>query len=110
MKNIEMEKELYERHAGMCRVFSHPTRLQIINALRGRDMSVTDLAQELGVSIGNLSQHLTLMRSVRILRSRKEGQKVYYGIENQRMLDAFDILREVLLATMEHESDLVKRI
>jgi ArsR family transcriptional regulator len=105
-----MEKELYERHADMCRVFSHPTRLQIINILRDEEMSVTKLANELEVSIGNLSQHLALMKSVHILRARKDGQRIYYSIENPRMLDAFDILRDVLITSIEHETDLVKRL
>jgi len=37
----DIEKKIYEYHAEMCKVFSHPTRLEIINTLRENEMNVT---------------------------------------------------------------------
>src|SRR3972149_9778319 len=91
------EKLIYSYHAELCKVFSHPTRLQIINILRGDEKTVSDMASRLGVSIGNLSQHLSMMRERRILKARKVGNRVYYGVANPKMLKAFDLLREILL-------------
>ena len=56
--STEVEKNLYRRHADFCKVLSHPTRLQIIDILHDREMTVTDLAGQLQVAVGNLSQHL----------------------------------------------------
>ena len=36
-------KEIYNLHAEMCKVFSNPTRLEILNLLRDKEMSVTEL-------------------------------------------------------------------
>ena len=71
-----IEQELYRHHADMCKVFSHPTRLQILNTLREREVSVSDLAGQLQVAIGNLSQHLNMMKQRGVLVSRKEGNVV----------------------------------
>jgi len=88
--------DLYEVHAEMCKVFSNPTRLRILNLLRDREMSVTDLIRKTGLSQANISQHLSIMRSRGIALSKRKGKKVYYKLSNPRIIDAFDIIREVL--------------
>jgi DNA-binding transcriptional ArsR family regulator len=104
----EMERELYECHADMCKVFSHPTRLEILNVLREEELSVGDLARRLNVAIGNLSQHLNMMKQRRVLISRKDGNVVYYRLANPKMLKAFDLIREILLEGIRHQSVLVR--
>ena len=103
-----MERELYRVHADMCKVFSHPTRLEILNALREDEMSVSNLARRLKVAIGNLSQHLNMMKQRRGLMSCKEGNVVYYRLANPKMLKAFDLIREILLEQMQRQSVLVR--
>ena len=103
-----MERELYQCHADMCKVFSHPTRLELLNVLREKEMSVGDLASRLNVAIGNLSQHLNMMKQRRVLASRKDGNVVYYRLANPKMLRAFDLIREILLEGMQRQSVLVR--
>ena len=105
-----VERELYRCHADMCKVFSHPTRLEILNVLREEEMSVSDLARRLGVAIGNLSQHLNMMKQRRVLASRKEGNNVYYRLANPKMLKAFDLIRKILFEQMRRESIVVRRM
>ena len=107
-RNTDIERELYKCHAEMCKVFSHPTRLQILNALHEREVSVSDLAGRLQVAIGNLSQHLNMMKQRQVLVSRKDGNVVYYRLANPKMLRAFDLIREILLEGMQRQSVLVR--
>ena len=104
------ERELYRHHAEMCKVFSHPTRLQSLNTLREQEMSVSDLAGRLKVTIGNLSQHLNMMKQRRVLVSRKEGNIVFYQLANPKMLRAFDLIREILSEQMQRESLLIRHM
>lgn len=106
----DIEFELYRCHADMCKVFSHPTRLQILNVLREEELPVSGLAERLGVSIGNLSQHLNMMKQRRVLVSRKDGNNVYYRLANPKMLKAFDLIRQILLEQMQRESVLVRHM
>lgn len=108
--NTDIEHELYRCHADMCKVFSHPTRLEILNVLREEEISVTQLAGRLKVGIGNLSQHLNMMKQRRVLVSRKEGNNVYYRLANPKMLKAFDLIREILFEQMQRESILVRHM
>lgn len=103
-----MEDQIYAYHAEMCKVFSHPKRLELINVLRDKEMSVGELAERLDLPIGNLSQHLTMMRERRLLVSRKEGNMVYYRIANPRLLEAFDLLREILFDQIRQDALLIQ--
>jgi ArsR family transcriptional regulator len=106
----DTQQDLYRRHADLCKVFSHATRLQVLNILREQEMSVSDLARELAVGIGNLSQHLNMMKQRRVLDSRKEGNNIYYRLANPRMVKAFDLIREILFEQLERESNLMRHM
>ena len=103
-----MEDQIYQYHAEMCQVFSHPKRLEVINVLRDGEMSVTELAQKLGLTIGNLSQHLSMMKDRHILLSRKEGNMVYYRILNPKLLQCFDMMREMLFEQIKQDAALIE--
>jgi len=102
-----LDHQLYELHAEMCKVFSHAKRLQIVNTLRDGEMTVSELVEKTGMSMANLSQHLSMMRSRRILTTRRVGNSIYYRITNPKMLRAFDTLREVLFEQIRADSALV---
>ena len=102
-----MEDQIYQYHAEMCQVFSHPKRLEVINVLREGEMSVTELAQKLELTIGNLSQHLSMMKERHILTTRKEGNMVYYRILNPKLLRCFDMMREMLFDQIKQDAALL---
>jgi len=73
-------------------------------------MNVGELSKRLDIPIGNLSQHLNMMKDRGILNSRKEGNVVYYRLANPKMLKAFDILREILFERISREESLIREI
>ena len=89
-------KELYKIHAEMCKVFSNPTRLEILNLLRDKEMSVTGLIKKTKLSQANISQHLSIMKSKGIVASSRKGKNICYRLTNPKIIKAFDIIREVL--------------
>jgi ArsR family transcriptional regulator len=109
-KMEKIERRIYELHASMCKVFSNPKRLEVINTLREGEMGVGELSKRLSVSIGNLSQHLIMMKERGILDIRKEGNHVYYRLTNPKMLKAFDILRKILFERISREGTLIQRV
>jgi len=109
-RTTNSQSEAYARHAEMCKVFSHPLRLQILNTLRDKEMSVSALAGRLQVAVGNLSQHLNMMKNRRVLVTRKAGNIVYYRMGNPKILAAFDLIREILIEQMEKEGTIVRQM
>ncbi len=88
--------ELYKIHAEICKVFSNPTRLEILNLLRNKELSVTELITKTRLSQANISQHLSIMKSKGIVSSDRKGINVYYKLTNPKIITAFDIIREIL--------------
>jgi len=84
-------------HAEVCKVFSNPTRICLLRRLRDRESSVGRLAKTMGMSQPTISKHLALMRARGVLRSRREGTTVFYRVENPKVMEAFDLMREVMV-------------
>ena len=94
-------KELYNLHAEVCKVFSNPIRLEILNLLRDKEMSVTELIKISKLSQANVSQHLSIMKSKGIVNSKRNGKNIYYRLSNPKIVKAFDIIREILSERLE---------
>lgn len=101
-------KELYNLHAEICKVFSNPIRLEILNLLRDKSRSVTELVKKSGLTQANISQHLSIMKSKGIVISDRKGKNIYYKLTNPRIIKAFDIMREVLAERLKKEERILK--
>jgi len=103
-------KELYINHAEMCKVFSNPTRLEILNLLRDRELSVTELIEKTKLSQVNVSQHLSIMKSKWIVKSTRKGKNIYYKLTSPKIIKAFDIIRDVLAERLKKNGNIVKKV
>ena len=103
-------KELYKIHAEMCKVFSNSTRLEILNLLRDKEMSVTELIEKTKLSQANISQHLAIMKSKGIVTSNRIGKNIYYKLTNPKIIKAFDIIREVLSERLRKNSKIIGQL
>src|SRR3989338_8078176 len=100
--------ELYKLHADMCKVFSNSTRLEILNLLRDKESSVTELIEKTKLSQANISQHLSIMKSKGIVTSNRKGKNIYYKLTNLKIIKAFDIIRDVLAEKLKKNEKIVK--
>lgn len=103
-------KAIYEIHASICQCLANPKRLEVINTLRDKEMPVTELAEKMGITKANLSQHLAIMREKGILKSRRDGVSIYYSLANPKVIQACDIMREVLFEHLKEREQLTKKI
>ncbi len=101
-------KGLYEIHAEMCKVFSNSTRLEILNLLRDKELSVTELIKKTKLSQANISQHLSIMKSKGIVVSNRNGKNIYYKLTNPKIIKAFDIIRDILAEKLKKNGKMVK--
>ncbi len=100
----ETRRMLFDRHAAVCQIFSHRMRLELLDALRDGELTVTQLAERTGAGTSNVSQHVLLMRERGALISRRAGSNVFYSVADERILAAFDLMREVLLDQIRTQS------
>jgi ArsR family transcriptional regulator len=105
-----IDDQVYALHASVCQTLANPTRLKILNALRDQEIPVTELARRTGTSMPNLSQHLAILRQRRVVLTRREGVTIYYRIANAKILQAFDIMRDVLFEQLSEGRRLVAAV
>ena len=92
MKN----ENFYNLHAEMCKTISNPRRQAILDTIRNGEMTVSELIKKTGISQANLSQHLAILRSKGVVNSRRDGNNVHYSISNLKIIEAYDLISEVL--------------
>lgn len=73
--------------ADFLKAISHPRRIQIVEELRVGEQDVASLAETLGITHSNVSQHLMLLRSRRIVAERREGRRVIYRLRSEQLAD-----------------------
>jgi ArsR family transcriptional regulator len=105
-----VDDRIYALHASVCQTLANPTRLKIIDALRDQEVAVAELARLTGASMPNLSQHLAILRQRRVVETRRQGVTIYYRIANPKILEAFDIMRDVLFAQLSEGRRLVAAV
>jgi len=105
-----MDKKIFEMHAEICKVFTSPKRLEIISLLRDGEKTVNELAEEANVLQANISQHLTVLRRNNVVTTRREGANVYYKLANPKILQACDLIRDILLEQLEENEKLAERM
>lgn len=102
------DRRLYRLHASICHTLANPKRLEVIDRLRANEMSVTELAQALEVSQANLSQHLAVMREKGMVKTRRSGLNVFYRLSSPKIIQACDLMRQVLLEHLDSGAKIVR--
>ena len=91
-----MDADFYCMHSELCKTLANDKRQMILGALRADELSVGQLVEATGISQANLSQHLSIMRSHGVVNARRDGARVFYSISNPKLIQAFDLITEVM--------------
>lgn len=89
-------EEIYRLHATVCKALSDPKRLLILEVLRHGERSVGEICEQLDLPQTNVSQHLGVLRSKGLVRSRRDAQWVYYSLVSTKVTEALDLLLGVM--------------
>ena len=85
-------KRLAVKQAELCKLFGNASRILILWSLSDRELPVTEIADEVGTSLQNTSQHLALLKEHNIVSARRDGQTIYYRIAENEWLKCCPIL------------------
>lgn len=81
------------------KAISHPLRLKILCTLGDQEVCVQAIVDNVGTSQSNISQHLAILRDKGILSSRKDANKVFYRVDDQRTLRLIGMMQELFCST-----------
>lgn len=91
---LEKDEEIDQASRAL-KAMAHPLRLKILCVLGDQEVSVQDIVDCVGTSQSNISQHLAILREKGVLRTRKDANRVYYRIGDERTLILMGMMREV---------------
>jgi ArsR family transcriptional regulator, lead/cadmium/zinc/bismuth-responsive transcriptional repressor len=100
-KIAQLRRRLIDRPSGLVlaetfKVLGDLTRVQILDALGRAELCVCDLATLVGLSESAVSHQLRLLRSLRVVRSRREGKQVFYALDDEHVTRLFQLSLEHL--------------
>jgi len=99
--------QYYELHAEIFKTFGHSTRLFIIDSLRKQELTASDLSRITDIDISNLSQHLKMLKEKGLVKLRREGRSVFYSLAHPNIIQAYDLISEVLTKRIHDNQSII---
>ena len=98
--------EIYSLQSEVMKILASPRRLEILHLLADGPREVGRLADELGISQPNASQHLAVMRSAGVVEAERDGREVRYRLADPEIITACNLMQRVLLRRLARLGEL----
>jgi DNA-binding transcriptional ArsR family regulator len=89
---IALTPELLTLIAERFKVLAEPARLEILNTIRRRELSVSEIVEGTGLGQANVSKHLQLLHAHGFVARRKEGLYAYYSLADERVFQLCEMM------------------
>jgi len=89
------KRQIFEQIAELARTIGHAHRLDLLEHLGQGERSVEALAQRVGLSVANTSQHLQHLRRLRLAETRRDGKRIMYRLGDGPILEVLGALRNL---------------
>lgn len=99
--NLIDKQEHIETAARALKAIAHPLRLKILCVLGEQEACVQDIVDAVGTSQSNISQHLAILREKGVLLTRKDANRVFYRVGDQRTLQLVVMMRGIFCGVEE---------
>lgn len=101
-----LRSELDELGARMCKALNDPKRMLVLYALADGPHTVSELCEVVDAPQSNTSQHLAVLRDRGLVEAERQGNSVVYSLRHPKVLDAIDLLREVMADELDRQQSL----
>jgi rhodanese-related sulfurtransferase len=95
MASGQAKAALFDALASVAQALGSGRRAEIVDVLAQGERSVEEVATEISQSIANTSQHLQVLARAGLVRSRREGTRVFYRLASERVADLWGAVRDV---------------
>ena len=99
--------EITTLHARLCSAISDPTRILLLYVLAEQPKNVTQLVEALDLPQSTVSRHLALLRTAGLVDFERSGRQVNYTLADPRVIQALDLMREILNDRVTKHADLL---
>lgn len=108
MTNASLSAEVTQLHADLCSALSDSSRILILYALAEQSRAVNELAAEVGIPQSAASRHLKILRERGLVQARRQGMCVAYRLNDHRLIEALNLLRDVLRDSVTRRASLLE--
>lgn len=108
MSTDTVKRELYQSIAKVAQALASGNRLQLLEFIAQGERSVDSLAAMAGITVANASQHLQALRRAGLVAVRKEGQRVYYRLAGDDVVQLYGALHRVAESRLADVRQLVR--
>lgn len=95
MERQAAKSALFDAFASVAQALGNGRRAEIVDVLAQGERSVEQLGEEIGQSVANTSHHLQVLARAGLVRSRREGTRIYYRLAGDRVGDLWAAVRDV---------------
>jgi rhodanese-related sulfurtransferase/predicted transcriptional regulator len=106
--NREAKAALYDALAETAKALSNGRRVELVDVLAQGERSVEELATEIGQSVANTSQHLQRLLRSGLVRSRREGTRIFYSLAGPRVFALWRTMRDTAESHVGELDDLAR--
>jgi len=103
-----MYQSLFEIQADFCKAMGNSVRLQVVHILREHPLTVGEICQETNLPQGTVSRHLTILRSVGVVNSKRSGNIKVYQITDDKIAEVCDLVRNILIEQIHKQSQSIE--
>lgn len=100
-RSLLQDGQTYAQLAELFGALADPTRVKIVHTLLQQELCTCDIAAVVGISESGVSQHLRILRSLRLVKYRRAGKLVYYSLDDAHIA----VLIQVGLVHQGHGDD-----
>ena len=108
IKPLEMEIGLL--HERICSALGDPSRILILYLLAEKGMFVNEISEALGMPQSSASRHLRVLRERSLVATERQGTAVLYTLQDERIIEALDLMREILSTQLRVEAEITSAI
>lgn len=108
MDENNLQQELTRLHANLCSAISDPKRIMLLYTIHERPRNVSNLARAVDISQSSASRHLKTLKQRGLITAKRQGASVVYRLTDERLIQALDLLRDVLTDTLRNQAALIQ--
>jgi ArsR family transcriptional regulator len=108
MSSPSVKETLFQAFARVAKAAAHPHRLALLEQLAQGERNVDSLAERVGITVANASQHLQAMRRAGLVLTRRDGKLVLYRLVDDSVLDLLRAIGRVAERNVAEVRDVVR--
>jgi ArsR family transcriptional regulator len=88
----KINKEIFESNARIYKLMANAKRLEILSLLGNGEMTVTQLVNKMGIRKANVSQHLAILRYIKLVTVKRIGKNAFYNIAGRKIAESYKMM------------------